>query len=167
MGTSELGEGHTPLTPQPVLYLGSDPSFPATAACLFKHLPCFVLSFLEQTFVRSLLYTSTVIPGAVDTMGESPPSALMQLTLTRGKLGGAPGRAQETNKQVHKQRKQFPPRGSRGQEASAQAAAGFLWEERFAWWEGEDKTSSAKGPRWEPATFSYVICLASGVQFWT
>lgn len=119
------GTTHAPLTPQPVLYLGSDPSFPATAACLFKHLPCFVLSFFEQTFVRSLLYTSIVILGAVDTMGESPPSPLMQLTLTRGKLGGLQGGRQETNKQVSKQRKQFPPRGSRGQEASAQALQDF------------------------------------------
>lgn len=55
----------------------------------------------------------------MDTKGESPPSALTELTLIRGKLGGLQVGGWETNKQVHKQRKQFPPRGSRGQEASA------------------------------------------------
>lgn len=105
----------------------------------------------------------------MDTKGESPPSALTELTLIRGKLGGLQVGGWETNKQVHKQKKQFPPRGSSGQEASAPAAAGFLWEERFAWWEGEgeEETSSAKALRWKPATFSYGICLASGVQFGT
>lgn len=69
--------------------------------------------------------------------GEESILALLQLTLTRGKLGGSrEGARKQTSRSTNKGNSFPPPLTPQrlpGAGGSTQAAAGCLWEERLAW----------------------------------